>query len=294
VALKFGSCAICAKRKEDKPLKKVMKKLLALGLVATLSVSGAQVSVAAADSPTTSVETTTQTNVTVTRPESTSAVTETAASSLTKYEVKETLTISAPESSSDSNSESDVEVATVTVNTGKTGVATIYEIEETAAKAVTVPKAIEVDGVKYTVTCLQANALENATEAEKIVIPSTITAIKAEAFSGLSETVTTVKFNCTEAPHVNADAFKGVDTKKLTIKVSSKMTDKELKKFEKRLKKAGFEGTVKRTVVKTTSTSSTSKKTTSSTSSTSKKTTSSTSNSSKKSTTSKKTSSSKK
>lgn len=44
---------------------------------------------------------------------------------------------------------------------------------------------------------------------------------------------------------VDKTAFKGVDTKKMTIKVSG-MSAKQLKAFKAQLKKAGFKGTVKK------------------------------------------------
>jgi hypothetical protein len=135
---------------------------------------------------------------------------------------------------------------TFTGNTRKDGTMTVTSIKKTTKKTVKLSSKITVDGLKYTVTKIGANAFKNATKATKIVIPSTITRVNAKAFSGLSKTVKTIQFNTTKAPEIAKTAFKGVSTKNITITVTKKMSSKEYKNFKKALKAAGFKGTIKR------------------------------------------------
>jgi hypothetical protein len=188
-------------------MKRAVQKALALALAGVLAFGSAKVPVAASSSPTlTTREPVAQKEVTAT-----------------------------PMSSG----------LTPTVNTGKSGVATFVDTGETKKKTVTVNSTVKVDGVSYAVTTIAANAFENATKAETVVIPKTVTKINAKAFSNVAKTLTTIQFNTTKAPTVSKTAFKGTSTKKMTITVSKKMSAKELKKFKKALTAAGFKGKVK-------------------------------------------------
>lgn len=136
-----------------------------------------------------------------------------------------------------------------TVNTSKKGNATVSAIAETTKKNVTLSSKVEVDGVKYTVTRITDKAFAKATNATKISLPSTITSFGPQAFSGVAASVKTIAITSKDTIKVNKTAFKGVDTKKMTItvKVSSKgMSTKEYNKFVKALKAAGFKGTIKK------------------------------------------------
>lgn len=130
-----------------------------------------------------------------------------------------------------------------TVDTSKNGTATLTEIKKTDKKAVTVPASVTVDGVEYKVTKITAGTFKNVAKATKVTIPATITTIGKGAFTG-AKNVKTVVLNTKKAITVKKGAFKGVDTTKMTIKVSKKMSAKELKKLKKTLKAAGFKGTV--------------------------------------------------
>ena len=61
-----------------------------------------------------------------------------------------------------------------------------------------------------------------------------------------AKSLKTIKLDITKSITVEKGAFGKLNTKKMTIKVSSKMSKKELKKFKKILKKAGYKGKVKR------------------------------------------------
>ena len=88
-----------------------------------------------------------------------------------------------------------------------------------------------------------ANTFASAKKATKVTLPATITKIGEKAFTG-AKSVKTIVINSKKAVSVSKTAFKGVDTKKMTIKVTN-MSKKQLKAFKANLKKAGFKGKVK-------------------------------------------------
>lgn len=112
-------------------------------------------------------------------------------------------------------------VGKVTVKTTAKGEATITKVN-TKKKKVTVPMTVTVDGVKYTVKT-----------------------IGKKSFKGLKKNAT-VSINTKKSLKVAKGTFKGLDTKKVVIKVNKKMSKKQLKAFKKQLKAAGFKGTVKK------------------------------------------------
>ena len=129
------------------------------------------------------------------------------------------------------------------VNTSSNGTATVTAVKKTTKKSVSVASKVTVDGVKYTVTKIGANTFANAKKATKVTLPATIESIGAKAFTGV-KSVKTIVINSKKAVKVSKTAFKGVDTKKMTIKVTN-MSKKQLKAFKENLKKAGFKGKVK-------------------------------------------------
>lgn len=134
------------------------------------------------------------------------------------------------------------------VDTTERGNIVITSIPKTSKTSVSIPSKLEVDGVKYTVRRIEANAFKNAPKATKITLPSTITSLAANSFTG-AKSVKTIAITSKTTVKVNKNAFKGVDTKKITVtvKVSSKgMSTKEYNAFVKALKKAGFKGTIKK------------------------------------------------
>ena len=133
--------------------------------------------------------------------------------------------------------------AKTTVKTTENGTAAIKKVKS-SKKSVTVSSTVKVDGVEYKVTTIEANAFANCKKATKITLPSTVKTIKKKAFTGAKK-VKTIVVKSKKAVTVKKGAFKGVDTKKVTIK-ASKMSKKQLKKFKKTLKKAGFKGKVKK------------------------------------------------
>ena len=80
-------------------------------------------------------------------------------------------------------------------------------------------------------------------DSEKLAEIAMLSAESFEAFTG-AKSVKTIVIKSASVK-VDKTAFKGVDTKKMTIKVSG-MSAKQLKAFKAQLKKAGFKGTVKK------------------------------------------------
>ena len=128
------------------------------------------------------------------------------------------------------------------VNTSSNGTATVTAVKKTK-KSVSVASKVTVNGVKYTVTKIGAKTFANAKKATKVTLPATIKSIGAKAFTG-AKSVKTIVINSKKAVSVSKTAFKGVDTKKMTIRVTN-MSKKQLKAFKENLKKAGFKGKVK-------------------------------------------------
>ena len=78
--------------------------------------------------------------------------------------------------------------------TTKEGTATVKAVKATKKATVTVSEKVEVDGVKYTVTTIAANAFKNAPKAKTVKLPKTVTSIQKNAFKGLKK-LKTVSIN---------------------------------------------------------------------------------------------------
>lgn len=133
----------------------------------------------------------------------------------------------------------------ITVNTSKDGQASIDVIEPTTKKNITVASKVTVNGVSYTVTEISANAFTNCSKATKVTLPSSITSIGKNAFAG-NETIKNIALTSKKAPAIDKTAFKGVDTQKMTVTYSKKMSKAEVKELKAALKAAGFKGKVKK------------------------------------------------
>ena len=135
---------------------------------------------------------------------------------------------------------------TPTVNTKEDGTAVVTEVKTTKKTTVKISKTVTVDDVKYTVTKIAEGTFANCAKAKTVSLPSTITTIGKQAFTGASSTLKTIKINSTSKVTVAKTAFKGVSTKNMTITVTKKMSKADYKALKKALKAAGFKGTIKR------------------------------------------------
>lgn len=132
-----------------------------------------------------------------------------------------------------------------TVNTKEDGTASITRLEENEQKVIKVSSTVVVDGITYTVTRISARAFADCKRMKRVELPDTITEIGARAFLGAKK-LKRIEFTSDKAPKISKKAFEGVDTRKMTITYPKEMEKKEITKFKKRLKKAKFEGKVKK------------------------------------------------
>lgn len=130
-----------------------------------------------------------------------------------------------------------------TVDTNKSGTLTIVNSKATGKAKKTVAAKVKVKGVKYTVTAIGANAFKSWKKVKTLILPSSVKTIKAKAFTGCKSLKTIILRN-KKAAQVKKNAFKGLNTKKMTIKVKAKMTAKNYKKLQANLRKAGFKGKI--------------------------------------------------
>ena len=109
------------------------------------------------------------------------------------------------------------------------------------AKKVAIPAAVTVNGVKYQVTAIAANAFKNNRNLKTVVIPESVRSIGKQAFAGCKNLRSiTIKTPYLTKKSVGAKAFKGISTK-ATIKVPKK----QLKAYKKLLKTKGIGKKVK-------------------------------------------------
>ncbi|MDY4515067.1 MAG: leucine-rich repeat protein [Lachnospiraceae bacterium] len=129
------------------------------------------------------------------------------------------------------------------VNTETSGELAIVASKTVKKAKKTVPAKISVGGVKYTVTAVAPNAFKTWSKVKTLILPNTVKTIKAKAFTGCKSLKTIVLKN-KKAAKVAKNSFKGLNTKKMSIKVKAKMTTKEYKKLQTNLRKAGFKGKI--------------------------------------------------
>ncbi len=125
-----------------------------------------------------------------------------------------------------------------TVSSMEAGTATLKAVNKTYKSVII--NAVAVNGVKYKITKIAANAF-NGSKATKVTLGANVKTISKNAFKG-SKVKTIVLKN--RKVTVKKGAFSGRNTKKMTIKVNC--TKKQLAAVKKKLRAAGFKGTIKR------------------------------------------------
>lgn len=130
-----------------------------------------------------------------------------------------------------------------TVDTTETGTLTITKAKATGKAKKTVTATLKVNGVKYRVATIGPNAFKSWKNVKTLILPGSVSLIKAKAFSGCKSLKTIVLKN-KKATRVKKNAFKGLNTRKITINVKVKMTAKNYKKLQANLRKAGFKGKI--------------------------------------------------
>lgn len=130
-----------------------------------------------------------------------------------------------------------------TVDTTKKGTVTITKAKAAGGTKKTVAAKLKVKGVNYTVTVIGANAFKSCKKVKTISLPASIKTIKTDAFKGCKSLKTIVLKN-KKSITVKKNAFKGLDTKNMTVKVKGKMSAKNYKRLQANLRKAGFTGKI--------------------------------------------------
>ena len=130
-----------------------------------------------------------------------------------------------------------------TVDTTKKGTVTITKEKAAGGTKKTVAAKLKVKGVNYTVTVIGANAFKSCKKVKTISLPASIKTIKTDAFKGCKSLKTLVLKN-KKSITVKKNAFKGLDTKNMTVKVKGKMSAKNYKRLQANLRKAGFTGKI--------------------------------------------------
>lgn len=105
-----------------------------------------------------------------------------------------------------------------------------YNIKCTKA---TIPKAINLAGVKFKVTSLNKNAFKKCLNIVTVVIESNVTSIGVNAFNGCKK-LKTVTIRSSSIKSIGKNAFKGINAK-----VKFKLPKKKLEKYTKMIRKAG-------------------------------------------------------
>lgn len=128
-----------------------------------------------------------------------------------------------------------------TVNVNKNGTAAVKAVKATKSKSVTVSATVKVNGVTYKVTTVNAKAFAKATKATKITLPASIKTINKSAFTGAKK-VKTIVLKGKKSITVKKGAFKGVNTKKVTIKVNKKNVQERVQKTSESFEKGWIQG----------------------------------------------------
>jgi len=123
---------------------------------------------------------------------------------------------------------------TITVKDSTASVGYTIAKASTKEKSVTIPDTVTVDGKKYEVTEVSAEALKNSS-ATTVTIGKNVTTLAPEAFKGSNVKTITIKSKKLTKKSVK-NAFKGLKVKKLIVKVkvgSKKENKKYIKKYKK-------------------------------------------------------------
>ena len=141
---------------------------------------------------------------------------------------------------------------TVTVNassgdqeyktSAKHGTAKFYKLVKAKKTKVVVSASVSTNGVSYPVVAVSGNAF-NKTSVKKVVLGTNVYKVYKNTFKGAKK-LKYIYIRTTKRVKVSKGAFKGLNTKKMTIKINKK--NKNYKKIVKALRKAGFKGKIKK------------------------------------------------
>jgi hypothetical protein len=113
--------------------------------------------------------------------------------------------------------------------------------DNTKAKKIKIPSDITIDGIKYKVTAVSANAFKKNKQVTSITIPSSVEKIGKNAFSGCKKLKTIIiKTNKLTSSGISKNAFKGVPNSTVV-----KVAKNKVKKYAKLFRKKGLSKKIK-------------------------------------------------
>lgn len=113
-------------------------------------------------------------------------------------------------------------------------------------KTFKLPRKVKVKGFTCQINELGAKSLDKLDDVTKIVLPSTVTKLNAKSFAGCKNLKVIVFRKGKRFPVIRKDAFKGLKTEKMTIRISKKFSEKHFKIITRRLRSKGFKGKIVR------------------------------------------------
>lgn len=122
----------------------------------------------------------------------------------------------------------------------------LFRAKATGTKTFKIPKKVKIQGITCQINELGAESLDKLDSVTKIILPSTVTKLNAKSFAGCKNLKTIVFRKGKRFPVIRKDAFKGLNTKKMTIRISKKFSKKHFKIITRRLRTKGFKGKIVR------------------------------------------------
>ncbi len=128
----------------------------------------------------------------------------------------------------------------VWANTSEDGSAVIKKVKS-KKKTITFNTTVKINGINYTYIAVGKKAFKKCKKLKKVTLPISINRLRKQSFMGSK--VKDITLTSKYAPTVAKSAFKGLRTKKMTIRATA-MDAKQVKKLKKALKTAKFKGSV--------------------------------------------------
>ncbi len=119
----------------------------------------------------------------------------------------------------------------------------LLRAKPTKKKTYKLPKKVKVKGVTCKINELGAASLDALDDVTTIILPNTITKLNAKSFAGCKK-LKTIVFTGKKFPVIRKNAFKGLNTKKMTIRIGKKVPKKNVKVVIRRLRSKGFKGRI--------------------------------------------------
>lgn len=125
----------------------------------------------------------------------------------------------------------------VTKSASVNGTAAAVKLINKKKTKITIPSSVKIDGFSFKVTAVSAKAFQGSKKLKTLVIGSNVTSIAKKSFYKCSK-LGSITFKSAKAPKIKSQAFKGIKST-CKVKVSKKMSKKQLNILKSRMKSAG-------------------------------------------------------